>query len=94
MKNTSASLGRAGVLAGILLHSTLNLSAQSGGYAVTERGPDFKALEKTTVDHGTNRVHRYTELANRPRRGMTRSGDERVAQLQLKPDEQNEFNLG
>lgn len=38
--------------------------AQSGGdYAVTERGPDWKVLQKTTVENGTNRIHRYTELA-------------------------------
>jgi len=30
---------------------------------VAERGEDYKVLQKTTVEHGTNRVHKYTELA-------------------------------
>lgn len=38
-------------------------SAQSSGYVVTERGADYKILQKTTVENGTNRVHSYTELA-------------------------------
>jgi len=44
---------------GFIIHSS---RAQSG-YAVTERGPDYKVLQKTTVENGTNHVHRYTELA-------------------------------
>jgi hypothetical protein len=35
----------------------------SPGYAVTERGADYKVLQKTTVENGTNRIHKYTELA-------------------------------
>ena len=60
MKTLSFVLrGLAFVLASI---TTLNLHAQTD-YTVTERGLDFKVLEKTTVENGTNRVHRYTELA-------------------------------
>jgi len=40
-----------------------SIQAQTGGYAVTERGPDYKVLQKTVLENGTNRVHRYTELA-------------------------------
>ena len=60
MKGSYVLRGLAFVLATI---TTLNLHAQTGGFAVTERGPDWKVLQKTTVEHGTNRVHRYTELA-------------------------------
>ena len=59
MNGSYVTRGLAFVVATI---TTLNLHAQSG-YTVTERGPDFKVLEKTTVEHGTNRVHRYVELA-------------------------------
>lgn len=31
---------------------------------VVERGPDWRVLQKNTVEHGTNCVHRYTELAS------------------------------
>ncbi|MEI6196728.1 MAG: hypothetical protein WCS42_20615, partial [Verrucomicrobiota bacterium] len=37
--------------------------AQPAGYAVTQQGPDWRVLSKTTVEHGTNRTHFYTELA-------------------------------
>lgn len=42
--------------------------AQLSGYAVTQRRPDYKVLEKVTVEHGTNRIHKYTVLGN----GMNR----------------------
>ena len=45
------------------LAGLLAVHAQTGGYTVTERGPDWKVLQKTTVENGTNRVHRYVELA-------------------------------
>jgi hypothetical protein len=32
-------------------------------YAVTERGANYRILQKSTIENGTNRVHRYTELA-------------------------------
>jgi hypothetical protein len=38
-------------------------SRAQSGYSVTERGPDWKVHQKTTVENGTNRVHSYTELA-------------------------------
>ena len=48
----------------VLAVVTPNIShAQNSGYAVTERGANYKVLQKTTVEHGTNRVHQYTELA-------------------------------
>jgi archaellum component FlaF (FlaF/FlaG flagellin family) len=34
-----------------------------GDYAVTERGADYNVHQRTTLEHGTNRVHQYTELA-------------------------------
>jgi len=37
--------------------------AQTGGYSVVKRGPDYKVLQKTVVENGTNRTVRYTELA-------------------------------
>lgn len=42
--------------------TSYNLPAQSS-YTVTERGPDFNVHQKTTIENGTNRVHRYVELA-------------------------------
>src|SRR5260221_10334363 len=36
----------------------------SPGYTVTERGADYKVLQKTTAENGTNHVHSYTELAS------------------------------
>ena len=59
MNGSYVTRGLAFVLATITI---LNLHAQSG-YTVTERGPDYKVLEKTTVENGTNCVHRYVELA-------------------------------
>jgi hypothetical protein len=35
-----------------------------GAYTVTERGPDWKVMQKTEMVNGTNRVHRYTVLGN------------------------------
>ncbi|HEY5041481.1 MAG TPA: hypothetical protein VIK53_05705, partial [Verrucomicrobiae bacterium] len=44
--------------------TTPNFSrAQGSGYSVTERGADYQVWQKTTVEHGTNRIHRYVELA-------------------------------
>ena len=37
--------------------------AQLASYAITQRGPDWRVLSKTTVEHGTNHIHSYTELA-------------------------------
>ncbi len=37
--------------------------AQTSAYQVVERGADYKVLQKVTVENGTNRIHRYTELA-------------------------------
>ena len=60
MKATTTLRGLAFVLA---ISTTINLSAQTGDYAVTERGPDYQILQKTSVENGTNRIYRYTELA-------------------------------
>jgi len=43
--------------------STLNLHAQPAGFAVTQRGADYKVLQNTVSENGTNRVHQITELA-------------------------------
>ena len=37
--------------------------AQSGGYAVTGRGPDYKVFQKSKWENGTNQIHQYVELA-------------------------------
>jgi len=37
--------------------------AQSSGFTAVERGPDYTVLEKTTVENGTNRVHRIVTVA-------------------------------
>ena len=50
-------------LAIVLATIHLTVHAQPAGFAVTERGADYKVLQKTTVVQGTNRVHKYTELA-------------------------------
>ncbi len=60
MKGSYVLRGLALVLASI---TTLNLHAQPAGFAVAERGADYKVLQKTTVEHGSNRVHQITELA-------------------------------
>lgn len=62
MKWIHSVLGRTTVLVSFLFTVTSAL-AQSDGYTVTERGPDWKVMQKTVVENGTNRVHRYTELA-------------------------------
>ncbi len=61
MKKILTVSGRACVLA----FSTLIITTThaESDYTVTESGPDYKVLEKTTVENGTNCVHRYTELA-------------------------------
>ena len=33
-------------------------------YGVVEQGANYRVWQKTTVENGTNRVHRYTELAS------------------------------
>jgi hypothetical protein len=38
-------------------------SRSDGSYAITERGLDWRVMSKTTLEHGTNRVHQYVELA-------------------------------
>lgn len=52
---------RAFVLSAIF--TVTNSHAQSDSYAVTERGADYAVHQKTTLENGTNRVHKYTELA-------------------------------
>ena len=54
MKGILAVLGRALVLTTALLTIVNTSRADSGGYTVTLRGPDYKILQKTTVEHGTN----------------------------------------
>jgi hypothetical protein len=62
MKRNQAFFVRAFVLA---LVFTVNHSfAQTGGFAVTQRGADWRILQKTIVANGVTNVHRYTELAN------------------------------
>jgi hypothetical protein len=40
-----------------------NYSRAQNGYAVTDRGANYRVMSKTTVENGTNRVQQYTELA-------------------------------
>ncbi len=40
-----------------------NLALAQRGYAVVERGPDWRVWESTNIINGTNAVHRYTECA-------------------------------
>ena len=61
MKQIQTQFARTLGLAALFLANYVH--AQTGEYTVTERGPDFKVLENTTVENGTNRIHRYTELA-------------------------------
>jgi hypothetical protein len=60
MKGIHLILGRALVLTGALL--TVTTARADSGYTVTGRGPDWKVLQKTTVENGTNHVHRYVQL--------------------------------
>ena len=60
MKCVNAILLPAFVLAVAI---TPNCSQAQTAYAVVGRGPDWNVLQKTTVENGTNRVHRYTELS-------------------------------
>jgi hypothetical protein len=48
------------VLAGL---TSINSSSAQSAYTVTERGADYKVLQKTVVVNGTNQIHRYTEMA-------------------------------
>jgi hypothetical protein len=59
MKTSSLSTGFWAVF--LVIVATHILHAQSS-YTVTERGADYRVLQKTVVEHGTNRVHKYTEL--------------------------------
>ena len=61
MRHIKAVLFRALVLGTVFF---INYSQAQSGYAVTERGADYQVLQKTTVEHGTNRLHRYTELVS------------------------------
>ncbi len=57
------SIGMICLTAG-LVFSPHRLHAQTAGsYAVVEHGANYRVWQKTTVENGTNRVHRYTELA-------------------------------
>ena len=47
----------------IVLISLGVISARPDSYQIVERGADYKVLQKTTLEHGTNRLHRYVELA-------------------------------
>src|SRR5882724_386087 len=49
-----------GLIAGLLAVSAV---ASQTPYTVTERGADYRVMQKTTVEGGTNRIRRYTELA-------------------------------
>lgn len=55
------SLRRACILAATIF--TITQTFAQSGYTVTERGPDWKVMQKTEVVNGTNRIHKYTELA-------------------------------
>ena len=48
-----------GGLAFVLAIVTHNIHAQTTDYTVTSRGADYKVLQKTTVENGTNRIHQY-----------------------------------
>jgi hypothetical protein len=61
MKRTHVVLLPVLVLAGITL---VNSSSAQSGYTVVDRGANYRVLQKTTYQGGTNRVHRYTELAS------------------------------
>src|SRR5258706_13096771 len=39
-----------------------SVQAQTGGFSISQRGADWRVLSKTVEEHGTNRVHSYTEL--------------------------------
>lgn len=62
MKGIHVVLGRALVLTTAVL--TLANARADSDYTVTTRGPDWNILQKTTVEHGTNHVHRYVEIAS------------------------------
>ena len=36
----------------------------AGQYQVVERGPNYSVMQKTTVENGTNRIHRFVALAS------------------------------
>ena len=59
MKSSSVLRG----LAVVLIIATNFSHAQPAGFAVTQRGADWRVLSKTTVVNGTNRTSQYTELA-------------------------------
>ena len=52
-------------------------------YGVVEQGANYRVWQKTTVENGTNRVHRYTELASGlnyldPQTGQWRPSREKI----------------
>ncbi|MEI8291817.1 MAG: hypothetical protein WCH99_20300 [Verrucomicrobiota bacterium] len=51
------------LLSAVVLASIATVANAQSGYLVTERGADYKVLQKTSVENGTNHVHRYVELA-------------------------------
>jgi hypothetical protein len=61
MKYIRVVLLPASILAAVLLPDLLH--AQPAGFAITQRGADWRVLSKTTVENGTNHIHQYTELA-------------------------------
>lgn len=52
------------ILASLLLASAAAQAQQSASYAVAERGAHYNVWQKTVTENGTNRVHKYTELAS------------------------------
>ncbi len=62
MKQIQRFVFRAFALASMAITVT-STRAQSGGYSVVERGPDYDVLQKVTLENGTNRIHRIVTLA-------------------------------
>jgi len=69
MKRTQAFLFPALILAAVIIPHTSHAQSggpgypQWGGYAVTQRGANYAVHQKTTLENGTNHVHKYIELA-------------------------------
>jgi len=57
------SIGMICLTAGMVLSPHLLHAQTAGSYAVVERGANYRVLQKTAIENGTNRIHRYTELA-------------------------------
>lgn len=54
------------LVTGLIFLQGMVLTAQtlsSNSFTVTDRGADYRVLEAITVENGTNKVQRYTELA-------------------------------